>query len=52
MLTSESNCSRDRGYNPTDKAINMNSTWRRKEEGGGREAQLMHVIFCSVQHCG
>ena len=34
-----------------DEASDMNSTWRRKEEEGGREAQLMH-ISCSAQCCG
>ena len=47
MLTSESHCSRRR-YDP-EQDSDTNSTWRRKEEGGGREAQPMH-ISCSAQH--
>ena len=51
MTTSESNRSRYRGYDPADEAGDTNGTWSRKK-GAGREAQLMHVIFCSTQRWG
>ena len=34
-----------------DEASDTNGTWSRKEEGGGREAQPMH-ISCSTQRRG
>ena len=55
MPTSESHRSRYRGYDPADEVSDNSGTWSRnycKEEGGGREAQPMHVIFRSTQRWG